>query len=75
MPIKHNVGETDRWVRIVLGGVLTITGYIVISWLWSIVGFMIFITGIIKWCPIYKTFKMSTCNTEEAMGSKEKNEK
>ena len=65
MQFKHNIGETDKWVRIILGAVLTITGYIASSWLWGIVGFVIFITGIIKWCPIYKTFKMSTCKVEE----------
>ncbi len=65
MQLKHNVGGTERWVRIILGVILTITGYMVSSWLWGVVGLVIFITGIIKWCPIYKTFKMSTCKVEK----------
>ena len=72
MSIKHNLGKTDKLVRIILGAVLTITGYMVSSWLWGIVGLIIFTTGIAKWCPIYKTFKISTCNIEKSTGTENK---
>lgn len=53
--MKRNVGTFDRVVRIVGGIVFIIAGMAIAyeGWL-VIVGFLIVMTGVIGWCPIYK---------------------
>jgi vacuolar-type H+-ATPase subunit I/STV1 len=64
MEIKQNIGKTDKWIRIISGIVLVGIGYYLQSWLLGIVGLIIFITGIIDWCLIYRLFGISTCKIE-----------
>lgn len=67
--IRLNVGGIDRLLRIVVGLVLMIaTAATYGSWhldvQWGIVtgaiGFVLFITGVMAWCPIYFIAKFST---------------
>ena len=59
--MKFNVGGIDRLLRIVLGLVLislTLTGHIG-AWGW--LGLLPLITGLVRICPAYLPFGLSTC--------------
>ena len=64
MTLKRNIGKIDKWIRIVSGIALVAAGYYFQSWLLGIAGVIIFGTGIIDWCLIYKLLGVSTCKTE-----------
>ena len=61
---NSNVGGADRIFRIVLGLVLLVLAFFVVSGFWAIVaglfGAIFLVTGIISWCPLYLPFKFST---------------
>ncbi len=57
--MKANLGGTDRVIRIVLGVVILIAGYVFKSW-WGLIGLVPLITGIIGWCPLYIPLGIST---------------
>lgn len=63
--MKANTNQIDRAVRIVLGIVLiglAITG--VIGW-WGYLGVIALVTGLIKFCPLYRLLGISTCKSCE----------
>ncbi len=58
-----NVGGVDRGLRIVAGAVLmmlTATG--TIGW-WGWLGLIAAITGLVRFCPLYSLFGISSCKT------------
>jgi hypothetical protein len=64
--MKCNVGKTDRWIRITLG-VLIAGGnyfnYYVLKnpyFVWANIGWILLLTGIFRFCPLYLPFKIST---------------
>ena len=57
--MKCNVGQTDRLIRIIIGLVILVLGYINESW-WGIVGLLPLLTGLFRWCPAYLPFKLNT---------------
>ncbi|HEC30810.1 MAG TPA: DUF2892 domain-containing protein [Candidatus Yonathbacteria bacterium] len=65
MSFKHNIGKTDKYLRIALGIAMIIAGYYLGSWLWAIGGLIVFATGVVNWCLIYKILGISTCKTKE----------
>lgn len=62
--MKKNVGTIDRLLRIVLGLIIGILGVWFDSW-WGLVGIVPILFGLIRWCPVYVPFKMSTTKKEE----------
>ncbi len=66
--MKVNEGTTDRLVRIILGIILLVVGFIllssmkVIAIILLIVGFVALFTGITGFCALYGIFKISTCS-------------
>ncbi|MDO4708439.1 MAG: DUF2892 domain-containing protein [Pseudomonadota bacterium] len=59
--MKFNVGGIDRLLRIVLGLALiglTLTGHIGV---WGWLGLLPLITGLVRFCPAYLPFGLSTC--------------
>ena len=64
MSLKHNIGKTDKWIRVIAGIAIMGVGYYLMSWVWGIVGVIIFATGIIDWCLFYRIFGISTCKTK-----------
>jgi len=57
--MKCNVGRTDRTLRIIVG--LMIIGWGVATQnIWGVVGIVPLLTGIIRWCPAYVPFRIST---------------
>lgn len=65
--MKTNVGGADRIVRIILGLVIIVLGFIFKSW-WGVIGFVPVITGLLNFCPAYTLLGVSTkkkINTEK----------
>ena len=60
--MKLNVGGLDRIVRIVIGVVILGAGCYYKSW-WGLVGLLPLLTGIVRFCPAYLPFGLSTCPT------------
>lgn len=62
--MKLNVGGIDRILRIVVGLVLVVVGFFVLSGtlgtVVGIVGLIPLATGAIGWCPLYLPFNIST---------------
>ena len=54
-----NIGITDRRIRIVAGLLIGAAGIYFKSW-WGLVGIIPFATGLIKTCPLYLPFGLST---------------
>ncbi len=64
--MKRNVGTFDRWFRIIGGLVVIIVlGLVFESW-WALVGVVLLITGIIRYCPLYVPFGFSTLKKDQA---------
>jgi hypothetical protein len=64
--MKCNVGSTDRILRVIVGAVLiglTLNGNIS-QWGW--IGLLPLITGIVRVCPAYMPFGISTCKRDSA---------
>jgi hypothetical protein len=64
--MKANVGGIDRAVRIIAG--LAILGlYFVLEgparW-WALLGLVVLATGVIRWCPAYLPFGISSSKGE-----------
>lgn len=62
--MKCNIGSSDKILRIILGVIILGAGIFYSSW-WGIVGLVLILTGIFKFCPLYTTLGISTCKTEE----------
>ncbi|MBZ0303764.1 MAG: DUF2892 domain-containing protein [Anaerolineae bacterium] len=58
--MTHNVGNTDRIVRIILGVALIVAVVYFQSWLLGIVALIPLATALMKWCPLYALFHHST---------------
>lgn len=58
--MKPNIGKTDRVIRIILGAAIIVIGVYLNSW-WGLVGVVLLLTGVIKICPAYLPFGISTC--------------
>jgi len=60
--MKQNVGNVDRWIRIVLGVVLLSLLVFLngpIRWI-GLIGLIPLVTGILNFCPIYALLGIST---------------
>ena len=57
--MKCNVGKTDRLLRIIIGLVIIVIGYINSNW-WGLIGLIPLLTGLFRWCPGYLPFKIFT---------------
>ncbi len=57
--MMKNVGDIDRTLRIVAGIVALGLGWYLKSW-WGLIGIPLLLTGLIRWCPAYLPFKLST---------------
>jgi len=57
--MKKNIGNADRWIRIILGATIIIAGIVFKSW-WGLVGIIPIGTAVINFCPLYAPFRLST---------------
>lgn len=63
--MKANIGSIDRLIRILAGLALLGAGYYFKSW-WGLVGGVPLLTAIIRFCPAYVPFGLSTCKTDSS---------
>ena len=61
--MKANVGSIDRVVRFIVGLALLGAGYYFKSW-WGLIGLGPIQTAVIRFCPAYLPFGLSTCKTD-----------
>ena len=57
--MKMNMGITDRWIRVVIGLVIAAAGIYFKSW-WGLIAIVPFATALIRTCPLYLPFGIST---------------
>lgn len=61
--MQFNVGTTDRILRVIVGFVILGLGYFYGSWL-GLIGIVPILTGIVRFCPAYLPFGISTCEVK-----------
>jgi hypothetical protein len=68
--MNANLGNLDRVIRIILGLALIVAPLLNIPAVWSsavlsygsmAVGLVLVVTGLFRFCPIYRIFGISTC--------------
>lgn len=62
--MKANVGSIDMWIRIILGVVIIALGIYYQNW-WGVVGLVPLLTGLIRWCPLYLPFGITTTKAKK----------
>jgi len=65
--MKANVGGIDRLLRILVGLGLLALVFILPGperW-WGLVGLVPLLTGLVRFCPVYSLFGLSTCPRHE----------
>ena len=60
--MKNNVGGLDRLIRILVGLAALGAGWYFRSW-WGLAGLLPLLTGLVRICPAYLPFGLSTCAT------------
>ena len=53
------MGSSERWIRIILGLAILAAGIYFKSW-WGLAGLVPLLTGLIRTCPLYLPFGLST---------------
>lgn len=59
-----NVGNTDRFLRIILGLTLIALVFVGPHIQWGWIGVVPLITGLLRTCPAYSRFGISTCQAK-----------
>lgn len=62
--MKCNIGGTDRIIRILVGVIAIGLGAYYQSW-WGAVGLIPLVTGLVRWCPLYRLIGASTCGAAD----------
>ncbi len=57
--MKKNIGSADKVIRIILGLVIIILGFMYQSW-WGAIGLVPLLTAFVGVCPAYLPFGIST---------------
>jgi len=63
--MKRNMGNIDRWIRTLLALVLAVLIWLDILPFWlslvlGILGIILLVTSLFRFCPLYLPFKIST---------------
>ena len=58
---KKNVGNVDTLIRVIVGIVILVIGFLAES-LWGLLGIIPIASGVVSWCPFYWYFGASTCD-------------
>lgn len=62
--MKKNIGGIDRGIRLFAGIAAIGAGVYFQSW-WGAIGLVFIATSLIKWCPPYALFGISTCKIDK----------
>lgn len=65
MNMTKNIGNTDRIIRLGVGLALIVWGIVSQNLILSAIGLIPIATAVLRWCPAYLPFGMSTCKTGE----------
>ena len=57
--MKKNMGRLDKTLRLVVGILILVVGYLYESW-WGLIGLVPIMTSLTSFCPFYIPFKLST---------------
>lgn len=68
--LKHNVGKTDRLIRVVLGILLIGNVFFALQHPIGWIGVVLLITGIAGICPVYSLLGLNTRPAAEKIGLK-----
>ena len=60
--MNHNIGTTDRIIRIVVGLALIGASLLGTIGAWGWIGLVPIATGVFRFCPAYLPFGLSTCS-------------
>lgn len=61
--MKQNIGTVDRIVRIVLGLAIAAAGIYFRNWL-GLIAIIPLATAVVRFCPLYLPFGISTCRKD-----------
>jgi len=64
--VKANLGTADRIIRVILGILIILVVRLVFHSWWGLLGIILILTAVIRWCPIYRIFGISTCPRESS---------
>jgi hypothetical protein len=67
---KHNMGKTDRIVRVILGVLLVSNVFFVLQTPIGWIGIILILTGLTGICPLYSLLNISTKSAAEKVGLK-----
>jgi len=67
---KHNVGKTDRIIRVILGVLLIGNVFFALQHPVGWIGVILLVTGLAGICPVYALLGMSTKSAAEKIGLK-----
>ncbi|ODT66273.1 MAG: hypothetical protein ABS75_27810 [Pelagibacterium sp. SCN 63-23] len=68
--MRANVGSPDRIARIIIGIVLNVAAFLpalplaanpILQWGAVLVGAVLIVTALVRFCPLYTLFGLSTC--------------
>lgn len=68
--MKKNVRSLDSSVRMVIGAVLLVLTFMGYIGLWGLLGVVLLVTGLFKFCPLYQVFGFSFCRSSEGQNAK-----
>jgi len=57
---KHNIGNTDRLIRAIVGTVLIVSTFVGSHWVIGLIGAVLLVTAYLRFCPAYAVFDFST---------------
>ncbi len=59
--MPQNIGKLDRGIRFAVGTILVVAGMVPLNiFLVSAVGLLVFLSGVTRFCPLYKVLNIST---------------
>lgn len=59
--MNANIGNTDRWIRIIIALIIFALGIIFETW-WGLLGLIPLVTAFVRFCPLYVPFGIKTCS-------------
>ena len=62
--MKANVGGIDRILRIAVGALLVVLAALGTIGVWGYIGIVLIGSGLLRFCPVYLPFGISTCETK-----------
>lgn len=63
--MQANVGTLDRAMRVIAGVVLIAASLLGFIGAWGWIGLVFIATGLLRFCPAYLPFGMSTCKAPD----------